>query len=55
MMAHVTSPSDHNTVCGAVHVTSVSVIDAWRLVMRIVEITHVLPKVFKLAHLLSGF
>jgi hypothetical protein len=42
MMAHDTSPMDHNTVSGAVHVTSVSVSDARSEVIRIAEITNVL-------------
>jgi hypothetical protein len=50
-MADDTSPIDQNAVSGVVHVISVSVSDARRDLIRIPEITHVLPKKFELAHL----
>jgi hypothetical protein len=51
IMADDTSPIDQNAVSGVVHVISVSVSDARRDLIRIPEITHVLPKKFELAHL----
>jgi hypothetical protein len=53
MMAHVASAIDQNNAEGVPIVTSMFVIDAWRVVMRITEIAHVLPREFGLAHTLQ--